>query len=96
MVDLASPEGMASFRAIWQIARPLTLAAIFNGGYAGNPYDPNGRVGFSAHGSLTRSDFGIAYGIPAPGTTMGVGDEIQIALEAEFTGPPLAASVTQP
>ena len=35
--------------------------------------DPSGsRVGFSAHGTLKRSDFGIAFGIPAPGTTMGV------------------------
>lgn len=78
------------------ITKPLTLAATFNGGYAGHPYDPNGRIGFSANGSLKRSDFGIAYGIPAPGTKMGVGDEIQVALEAEFTGPPLAGAAPAP
>jgi polyisoprenoid-binding protein YceI len=54
--------------------------------------DPQARVGFSAHGSFKRSDFGIAYAVPAPGTTMGVGDLIDFSIEAEFTGPPLAAA----
>jgi hypothetical protein len=27
--------------------------------------------------------------VPAPGTTMGVGDLIDVSIEAEFTGPPL-------
>jgi polyisoprenoid-binding protein YceI len=72
------------------VTRPMVLAATYNGGYAGMPnMDPHARVGFSAHGSLKRSDFGITYGLPAPGTTMGVGDLIDISIEAEFTGPPL-------
>jgi polyisoprenoid-binding protein YceI len=54
--------------------------------------DPHARVGFSARGSFKRSDFGIAYAIPAPGTTLGVGDLIDFSIEAEFTGPPLATS----
>ncbi|MCE9650039.1 MAG: YceI family protein [Parvibaculum sp.] len=78
------------------VTKPLVLAATFNGGYAGHPYDPNARIGFSANGSLKRSDFGIAYGIPAPGTKMGVGDEVQVALESEFTGPPLAGAAAAP
>jgi polyisoprenoid-binding protein YceI len=74
------------------VTRPLVLAASYNGGYAGMPnMDPQARVGFSAHGSFRRSDFGIAYGVPAPGTTMGVGDLVDFSIEAEFTGPPLAA-----
>jgi polyisoprenoid-binding protein YceI len=36
------------------------------------------RVGFSAVGTLKRSDFGISYGIPM------VGDEVQLTLDAEF------------
>lgn len=71
------------------VTRPLTLQATFNGGYAGHPMDPNARIGFSAHGSLKRSEFGIAYGIPAPGTTMGVSDEVEVIIEVEFSGPPL-------
>ena len=73
------------------VTRPVVLTGTFNGGYAGMPkMDPHARVGFSAHGSFKRSDFGIAFGVPAPGTTMGVGDLIDISIEAEFTGPPLA------
>ena len=71
------------------VTRPIALEATFNGGYAGHPMDPNARIGFSAQGTLKRSEFGIAYGIPAPGTTMGVSDEVDVVIEAEFTGPPL-------
>lgn len=72
------------------VTRPIVLVATYNGGYAGMPnMDPQARVGFSAHGSVKRSDFGISFGVPAPGTTMGVGDVIDFSIEAEFTGPPL-------
>ena len=67
--------------------RPLTLNATYNGGYAGHPMDPHARIGFSARGSLKRSQFGVAYGIPAPGTTMGVGDDVEIIVETEYSGP---------
>jgi polyisoprenoid-binding protein YceI len=74
------------------VTRPLVLTATYNGGYAGMPnMDPHARIGFSAHGSLKRSDFAMPYGVPAPGTTMGLGDLIDISIEAEFTGPALAA-----
>jgi polyisoprenoid-binding protein YceI/predicted lactoylglutathione lyase len=74
------------------VTRPMVLTATFNGGYPGMPnMDPHARVGFSAHGSFKRSDFGMAFGIPASGTTMGVGDMIDFSIEAEFTGPPLAS-----
>ena len=74
------------------VTRPSVLAATFNGGYPGMPkMDPHARVGFSAHGSFKRSDFGMTFGVPAPGTTMGVGDLIDFSIEAEFTGPALAA-----
>jgi polyisoprenoid-binding protein YceI len=69
------------------IKRPLTLDATYNGGYAGHPMDPNARIGFSAHGTLKRSQFGIAFGVPAPGTTMGVSDDVEVIVETEFTGP---------
>jgi polyisoprenoid-binding protein YceI len=75
------------------VTRPIVLTANFNAGYAGIPnMDPHARVGFSAHGSFKRSDFGMAFGVPAPGTTMGVGDLIEFSIEAEFSGPPLAAA----
>lgn len=73
------------------VSRPVTLTASYNGGYPGMPdMDPHARIGFSAHGSFKRSDFGMGFGVPAPGTTMGVGDLIDVTIEAEFTGPSLA------
>lgn len=68
------------------VTKPITLAVIYNGGWGSMPMDPAGaRIGFSATGELNRSDFGIGFGIPAPGTTMGVSDRVEIELEAEFT-----------
>jgi polyisoprenoid-binding protein YceI len=68
------------------VTKPVTLEATFNGGYKPNSFDPMGaRVGFSARGTFKRSDFGITYGLPAPGTTMGVGDEVEVIIETEFT-----------
>ena len=71
------------------VTKPVVLDVTFNGGYEGHPMDPNARIGFSATGVFKRSDFGVAYGVPAPGTTMGVGDEVSVAIETEFSGPPL-------
>lgn len=72
------------------VTHPVVLDATFNGGYAGHPYDPQARIGFSARGSLSRSAFGVSEGVPPPGSTMGVGDAVSIEIEAEFSGPPLA------
>ncbi len=70
------------------ITRPVTLSVRYNGGYAGHPLDPGGaRIGFSAEGALFRSDFGIGFGVPAPGTTLGVGDLVSLRIEAEFINP---------
>jgi len=74
------------------VTKPVTLSAKFNGGYVGHAMDPNARIGFSAQGTFNRSDFGIAFGVPEPGSTMGVGDEVEVLIEAEFTGPPLQAT----
>ena len=71
------------------ITRPVTLETTFNGGYKAGSMDPMGaRVGFSAHGVFKRSDFGASYGLPAPGTTFGVGDDVEVAIEGEFTSKP--------
>lgn len=75
--------------ALHGVKRTVTLDATFNGGYAGHAYEPRARIGFSARGALKRSAFGVAEGLPPPGTTMGVGDNVEIVIEAEFNGPPL-------
>jgi polyisoprenoid-binding protein YceI len=72
---------------------PVTMNVKFNGGYPGfAPYDPAARIGFSASGTFRRSDFGLSYGLPPEGSSMGVGDEVTFRIETEFTGPPLAAA----
>jgi polyisoprenoid-binding protein YceI len=69
------------------VTKPVVLEARFNGGYPGMSMDPNARIGFSARGTLQRSDFGMTTGIPAAGSSMGVGDEVEVIIEAEFSGP---------
>ncbi len=70
------------------VTKPVSLDITYNGGYAGMNMDPGGsRIGFSARGVLKRSDFGVAFGIPAPGTTIGVGDDVEVIIEAEFIKP---------
>jgi polyisoprenoid-binding protein YceI len=69
------------------VTKPVVLNAKFNGGWPGMMMDPHARVGFSADGVLKRAEFAIGYGVPAPGTTMGVSDEVHFMIEAEFTGP---------
>jgi len=66
---------------------PIVLNAKFNGGYSGSPMDPRGRVGFSLRGSFKRSAFGMGAWVPKPGTTFGVGDVIEVAVESELGGP---------
>jgi polyisoprenoid-binding protein YceI len=69
------------------VTHPVVLDAVFNGGYPGFAMDPHARIGFSAQGTLKRSDFGIAFGIPAPGSNMGVSDDVDVVIEAELSGP---------
>ena len=78
------------------VTKPVVLDATFNGGYPGMSLDPHGRVGFSAKGTLKRSDFGISYGVPAPGTTMGVSDDVEIIIETELNGPAFVAPPAAP
>lgn len=93
-VELTGPnKARITGELAWHGAkRPVTLEATFNGGYAGHPYDPQARIGFSARGSLKRSEFGVKEGVPPPGSKMGVGDNVEFVIEAEFNGPKLAAA----
>jgi polyisoprenoid-binding protein YceI len=73
------------------VSQPVVLEVTYNGGYPPMSFDPGGaRIGFSAHGVLKRSAFGMGYGVPAPGSTMGVSDEVQVAIVTEFSSKPPA------
>ncbi len=67
--------------------RPVVLRTEVGAGYAPGILEPNGRIGFSAETEILRSEFGMTFGIPAPGTVLGVGDSVTIRIEAEFVGP---------
>tara|TARA_B100001971_G_C18133170_1_gene506000 strand:- start:310 stop:906 length:597 start_codon:yes stop_codon:yes gene_type:complete len=58
------------------VTKPVTLDVTFN--KAGvHPYSKKNVVGFSARGTLKRSDFGMTYGVP------GVSDEVNLIIEVE-------------
>jgi polyisoprenoid-binding protein YceI len=69
------------------VSQPVTLNATFNGGYGQQPFEPNSRIGFSATTEFDRSAFGMGFGVPAEGTTLGVGDLIEVRIETEWIGP---------
>ena len=82
------------------VTKPVVLDATFNGGYPANAYD-GARAGFSGKTTIRRSDYGISYGVPAPGTNMGVGDHIDVVIETEWhsgkpTGPAPPAPPPKP
>jgi polyisoprenoid-binding protein YceI len=59
------------------VTKPMVLSAKLN--KAGlNPFDKTPTLGFSATGSLKRSDFGITTFLPM------IGDAVEITIEAEF------------
>lgn len=60
---------------------PVTMDVTFNGAYAEKPLSSIPAMGFSAEGTLKRSDWGMTNGIPM------VGDEITFMIEAEFEQP---------
>jgi len=62
------------------VTKPLTLEAKLNKA-APNPFDKRPTLGFSARGSLKRSDYGIATYIPV------IGDTVNITIDAEFNQP---------
>ena len=61
--------------------RPVTLNARLNKS-APNPFDKKPTLGFSATGSLKRSDFGVSTFVPI------IGDVITISIDAEFNREP--------
>jgi polyisoprenoid-binding protein YceI len=66
------------------VTPPLTLHATYNGGYLNKPFAPEGiaGIGFSATGTLKRSEWGFNTYVPA------IGDEVQVQIEAEFHSAP--------
>jgi polyisoprenoid-binding protein YceI len=66
------------------VTKPVILDVTYNGGWPANAMD-GARIGFSAHGSIKRSAFGMGFGVPAPGSNLGVGDDVEVMIETEFS-----------
>ena len=64
------------------VTKPLTLDVEFNGTEV-FPGDQSTHAGFTATGSLKRSDFGIDFGIVA-GEKLMLGDKIKLELDLQF------------
>jgi len=60
------------------VTKPMTLDAVFNGAYIKKPFADVPGLGFSAIGTIKRSEFGMKTYIP------NIGDDVQIIIEAEF------------
>jgi polyisoprenoid-binding protein YceI len=63
------------------VTRPVSLQVEVNG-FGADPYG-NTRCGFTAIGSLSRSDFGMTFNVALEGGGVMVGDRIDITIEVE-------------
>jgi len=70
----ARVEGMLTLHGV---SRPVTLEASFNGAGV-NPLDKAFTIGFSASGTIHRSEFGVTKYVPL------IGDEVKLTLTAAF------------
>jgi polyisoprenoid-binding protein YceI len=70
---------------IRDVTRPVDLQVEFLGtdptGLQGEP-----RIGFSAHGLISRRDFGITFGLAAEGAKVFLADQVDITLDIEAFG----------
>ena len=60
------------------VTKSLSFSVTFNGAMKKQPFSKKPTVGFSATGSLKRSEWGMATYVP------NIGDEVMLLIEAEF------------
>lgn len=68
-------EGDLTFRGE---TRPASLDIVFNGSLAAHPASKLPTVGFSATGTIRRSEWGLNFFLPH------LGDEVKLVIETEF------------
>lgn len=89
-IELTGPNTgrMSGDLSIRGQTHPATFDVTFNQAYARHPVGaPLSLLGFSARGAVRRSDYGMNVLMAPPGTEAGVGDEVEIVIEAEFARP---------
>src|SRR5262245_14749788 len=76
---------------------PITLDAVYNTSYAQSPMGaPVSLIGFSAHGPLSRSQFGVNNMAETAGAHDGIADQVQVQIEAVFQRPIEGAPSSRP
>jgi len=79
------------------ITRPARFDVTYNGSWRQHPAGPPiSGIGFSARGTIRRSEYGLTVLQPTTGPNSGVADEIELVLEAEFNRPIADAPVPPP
>ena len=68
------------------VTKPVTLEVEFNGTEV-FPADQSTHAGFTATGSIKRSDFGIDFGIIAGAEKLMLGDKIKVEFDLQFVAP---------
>jgi polyisoprenoid-binding protein YceI len=70
------------------VTQPVTLDVTYNASHAQHPMGfPMSLIGFSAHGEIQRTQFGITSLMAGPAGDDGVSDTVEINIETEFTRP---------
>ena len=63
------------------VTKPVSLDVSFNGAFEERPFSGLATLGFSATGSVTRSDWGMSGLVP------NIGDDVDLLIEVEFYQP---------
>jgi polyisoprenoid-binding protein YceI len=70
------------------VTHPVTFDVTYNASHLRHPAGaPMSLIGFSARATITRSQFGVTTLMSTAGGNDGVGDEVELRIEAEFTRP---------
>jgi polyisoprenoid-binding protein YceI len=76
------------------VTHPATFDVTYNGSWAQHPAGPAiSGIGFSARGTIQRSDYGLMVLQPSTGPSSGVADDVTLEVEAEFNRPIESAPV---
>ncbi len=97
-VELTSPNTgvMTGDLSIRGITHPVTFDVTFNQAYRQHPMGmPIALLGFSARGTIKRSDYGMTVLLPLSSSGVGVSDEVEVQIETEFTQPAAPANPVQ-
>lgn len=87
-IELTGPNTgrMTGDLTIRGVTHPARFDVTFNAGYRQHPMGaPGAWLGFSAQGTFKRSDYGMRVLLPREGSAVGVSDDVEILIEAEFS-----------